>query len=432
MPESRRSSRGRHRAPAAAAWPRLSQRLHPGQTAKGVLTLALALTLGGYTIAESTTQRAAVAAEQSAVAAADRAQVEIAGERDRAVATARGAVDDATAVQAVASGSVSENELAGLTGAVAQLTALVDKMPGEPVPPDRAASAGAGRASRGVTRKQVPSGTEAAAAVGSTAPVTAVPAAATAAAVPAATAAPDGAAGLAAALAASDAAREAAQSPSTVAPTPLAEPTAAANATQTPADDAAPADQVAARIMGAAARVADLTAQVKTTAQKNVAAAQEAAATAAQVAQAEAQAAAQAAQRASLAGYANGRVPADALCAIEFAAGQQLRCDAAEALARLNGGYRAKFGRDLTVTDSYRSYAAQVACLRTKGRLCATPGTSNHGRGVAVDLGDGLQRFGTVQHAWMADHAGEYGWVLPDWASRSGSKPEPWHWEFTG
>ena len=125
-------------------------------------------------------------------------------------------------------------------------------------------------------------------------------------------------------------------------------------------------------------------------------------------------------------------MPADALCALGFASGQQLRCDAVEALAALNASYRQTFGSDLVVTDSYRSYGAQVACSRTKGGLCAKPGTSNHGRGVAVDLGGGMELFGSSQHEWMARHAGEFGWVLPAWAGISGSKREPWHWEFTG
>ena len=80
----------------------------------------------------------------------------------------------------------------------------------------------------------------------------------------------------------------------------------------------------------------------------------------------------------------------------------RLRCDAAEQLDVLNAAYRAQFGTDLVVNDSYRSYAGQVACKRTKGYLCATPGTSNHGSGIAVDLGGGIDSFGTKQHRWMA------------------------------
>jgi hypothetical protein len=30
----------------------------------------------------------------------------------------------------------------------------------------------------------------------------------------------------------------------------------------------------------------------------------------------------------------------------------------------------------------------------------------------------------------MTEHAGQFGFVNPDWARPGGEKPEPWHWEF--
>ena len=388
------------------------------------------ITLGSYTVAESATQRVAAVAERTSVAAVGRARAEVAGERERAVATAQGAVADASAVQTVAAGSVSDAELAPLTHAVAQLTALIGRVPGGPghangsasaapaAQGDAAAGSGAAPASRGVTRgplSGLPTGT----ALAGTAPTGT---------------APTDAATSAASVGDGAAAGQASPSPSgAAAPTPSSDLRAGIGAAlRTPADDAAPDDRVAAGIVASAARVADLTAQVRSAAQVNVDAAQAVATTAAETEPAVAQTAERNAQRASLAGYANGRVPADALCTISFAPGQRLRCDAAAGLDRLNASYRTTFGADLAVTDSYRSYPAQVACSRSKGRLCASPGTSNHGRGVAVDLGSGVQVFGSSQHAWMVDHAGEFGWVLPAWAGPSGYKSEPWHWEFTG
>jgi len=162
------------------------------------------------------------------------------------------------------------------------------------------------------------------------------------------------------------------------------------------------------------------------------AAAAQAAADAA-AAQAEADKAAQrAAWKQSLLGYANGKIPDSALCGVGFDASVRLRCDAAEQLEVLNAAYKDQFGTDLVVNDSYRSYAGQVMCKRTKGYLCATPGTSNHGSGVAVDLGGGIDSFGTAQHRWMDAHAPGLEWVHPSWAERGGSKPEAWHWEYAG
>ncbi len=125
----------------------------------------------------------------------------------------------------------------------------------------------------------------------------------------------------------------------------------------------------------------------------------------------------------------NGRLDTDGLCEL-WEPGDMLRADAALALAKLNVAYRAEFGEDIALTDSYRSYASQVAVKRSKPGLAARPGTSQHGWGLAVDLGGGVQR-GDRHYDWLADNAPQYGWENPDWAQRGGSGPyEPWHWEF--
>jgi len=128
--------------------------------------------------------------------------------------------------------------------------------------------------------------------------------------------------------------------------------------------------------------------------------------------------------------YSNGRIPLAALMPLQTAPGELLRPDAAAAFDAMSRAYQADMGRPITVTDSYRSYDEQVATKASKGWLAATPGTSNHGRGVAVDLGGGINRFGTAQRAWMVANAGRFGWESPSWAQPNGSKPEAWHWEF--
>jgi hypothetical protein len=131
-----------------------------------------------------------------------------------------------------------------------------------------------------------------------------------------------------------------------------------------------------------------------------------------------------------LAGYSNGRVPTAGLCGLPFAAGHLLRCDAAQQLERLDVAFHAHFGRHLEITDSYRSYGAQVATRASKGYLAAAPGYSNHGWGVAVDLGGGVQSFGTAEYEWLRANAPAFGWDNPSWARPGGKKPEPWHWEY--
>ena len=129
---------------------------------------------------------------------------------------------------------------------------------------------------------------------------------------------------------------------------------------------------------------------------------------------------------------ANGFLPAATLCPLAGAPGHRLRADAAANFARLTAASLAERGTALCVTDSYRSYAAQVDVFTRKPQLAAVPGTSRHGLGVALDLGCGVESFGTDAHRWMQANGPRFGWVHPAWAEPGGSMPEPWHWEHVG
>ncbi|WP_084078345.1 M15 family metallopeptidase [Demequina sp. NBRC 110057] len=119
----------------------------------------------------------------------------------------------------------------------------------------------------------------------------------------------------------------------------------------------------------------------------------------------------------------NGRLSSGSLCAVDFAPGHSLQCDAAEALEAADADYYAETGSHLSMTDSYRSYASQVTTRARKGSMAAVPGTSNHGWGMAVDLDH-------ASATWLAANGAEYGWVHPTWARSGGSKPEWWHLEY--
>ncbi|KQP62872.1 peptidoglycan DD-metalloendopeptidase family protein [Nocardioides sp. Leaf285] len=134
-------------------------------------------------------------------------------------------------------------------------------------------------------------------------------------------------------------------------------------------------------------------------------------------------------------GFSNGKIPASALQQLSFSPAL-LRPDAAAALEALNTEYKAEFGCDIGPVGGYRSYEEQVALYAQKPGLAATPGTSNHGWGLAVDLSGncngngGINIFGTPANDWMQANAGEYGWLFPSWAVRGGGREEPWHWQF--
>ncbi|MBE7700555.1 D-alanyl-D-alanine carboxypeptidase family protein [Oerskovia sp. Sa1BUA8] len=132
----------------------------------------------------------------------------------------------------------------------------------------------------------------------------------------------------------------------------------------------------------------------------------------------------------STAQYANGQLPDSVLCPLAFAPAHSLRCDAAEQLDALAVEYQKAFGKPLRITDSYRSYGAQVAVKAAKPFLAAVPGTSQHGWGLAIDVGSPVSNGTSAEYRWMRLHAPEYGWDNPSWARPDGRKPEPWHFEF--
>jgi hypothetical protein len=125
----------------------------------------------------------------------------------------------------------------------------------------------------------------------------------------------------------------------------------------------------------------------------------------------------------------NGLIPESDLCVLWDSA-HMLRGDAAVALAELHAHFKVAFGRNLCISDSYRSLGDQRRVAALRGGLAATPGTSNHGWGLAVDLCSAESRTSTVL-TWLFDNAPLYGWENPPWAQRGGSGPyEPWHWEY--
>ncbi|RSN68460.1 MULTISPECIES: D-alanyl-D-alanine carboxypeptidase family protein [Actinomadura] len=126
-------------------------------------------------------------------------------------------------------------------------------------------------------------------------------------------------------------------------------------------------------------------------------------------------------------GFPNGLIPSKYLCDLPQK-GHQLRADAALGFYKLNTAYKERFGREMCVTDAYRNLSEQHSVYARRPGFAAVPGTSNHGKGQALDLCGGVQSAGSVQFAWMEANAERYGWFHPAWAY---SNPfEPWHWEY--
>ena len=92
--------------------------------------------------------------------------------------------------------------------------------------------------------------------------------------------------------------------------------------------------------------------------------------------------------------------------------------------------YEQALGRPLCLIDGYRTLGEQQQLRRTRPRYAARPGSSEHGLGLAVDLGCGMLSSRSADTAWMRANAARFGWVHPVWARPGGSRPEPWHWEY--
>lgn len=146
--------------------------------------------------------------------------------------------------------------------------------------------------------------------------------------------------------------------------------------------------------------------------------------------------------------FANGRIPSKNLAALPLAFSNKrereyLTSAAYASLVRMMLRAVADTGSYFSVWDAYRSLAEQVAMLKRNytrvnrarskssdrsyggstwakksGRpLTASPGYSNHGNGVAVDIHPG-----PIQ-AWMKGNAARFGWV-------NDVPSEPWHWSY--
>jgi hypothetical protein len=142
-------------------------------------------------------------------------------------------------------------------------------------------------------------------------------------------------------------------------------------------------------------------------------------------------------------GYANGQLPLTTPPMTQVVAGQWLRTDAAVACQALMAAYQSHFGSALHINQAYRALGTpqDPASLQPEtqwsayylaqqgGNLAATPGTSNHGWGLAVDFGGAIYTRTDPYFSWMQNNAGQYGWW---WAGATFSQVENWHWEYSG
>jgi LAS superfamily LD-carboxypeptidase LdcB len=144
----------------------------------------------------------------------------------------------------------------------------------------------------------------------------------------------------------------------------------------------------------------------------------------------------------------NGSIPSSALVTIKSVeyGTMQLHVEAAAFFAKFIEQAK-KDKVSFTVSSSYRSYENQVACWNDlEAGKAATPGHSNHGWGIAVDIrelyravGGSIQaepnkkvRNSSDLYKYFATTAPFFGWFNPSVLCDGTKTDEVWHWEYHG
>ena len=88
------------------------------------------------------------------------------------------------------------------------------------------------------------------------------------------------------------------------------------------------------------------------------------------------------------------------------------------------------------IESCYRTYEMQAwwrtyYCSIAKCGNAATPGTSKHGWGHAVDFQDQLGEltFTSPGYQWLSANAARFGFAQPASVQQGGANAEAWHWE---
>jgi hypothetical protein len=103
-------------------------------------------------------------------------------------------------------------------------------------------------------------------------------------------------------------------------------------------------------------------------------------------------------------------------------------------------------GISFTITSTYRSYAAQVDVKRRYGDKAASPGSSPHGWGGAIDIAElyaavggsidpvanAKVRANNALYQWLEREGPKVGWVNPKRMADGAGRDECWHWEWWG
>lgn len=118
-----------------------------------------------------------------------------------------------------------------------------------------------------------------------------------------------------------------------------------------------------------------------------------------------------------------------------------IREEALSAFKKMNNKFKEKFGKDIFIISSYRSYKYQKRVYsKCKDKtFCAKPGCSEHQLGLAVDIieiSDKEKFFdkekNRVYYQWLKNNAYKYWFINSyiNWIKIDTYPEEPWHWRY--
>lgn len=136
----------------------------------------------------------------------------------------------------------------------------------------------------------------------------------------------------------------------------------------------------------------------------------------------------------------NGLLPADLIKQSNSATGAMglFLVDVVDDFDRLARAFQEKFNQKLKLNDSYRSFNNQIKIKNKKmseGKAteASTPGTSNHGWGLAFDFSThykGKSGFQSETYNWMLHNAPRFGFHSPPVLRDGAGTDESWHIEW--
>ena len=118
-----------------------------------------------------------------------------------------------------------------------------------------------------------------------------------------------------------------------------------------------------------------------------------------------------------------------AMCAAALKAGVTLEptssADTYRLLSIQERAFFQRYSSKPTKSKVTRTYRGQTYWLKKGYAPSATPGTSNHGWGLAVDIANASGK----RFQWLVKNANKYGWYMAV-ADSTNPNFESWHWQY--